>query len=308
MKSYWSGSRRRAFVMASSFVAILVAFTCLGLSGGLVMAQQKTAAPEKEFEDFDRNNFDRSTTIDNPWFPMKPGMRWVLKGFTTEAGKRVPHRLTVTVTDLTKVIDGVRTVVIWMEDYRAGQMMERELAFFAQDKDGNVWAMGEHPEEYEDGKFAKAPTWIHGVVESRAGIAMPAAPRLGGPSFSQGWAPAVNFTDRGAVDQVRQKTCVPLRCFEDVLVMAEGSREEGADAQQLKYYARGVGKVRVGWRGKGEKLQEVLELAEFSQLGPDAMAKARTAALKLEANAYKVSKEVYGRTSPSEHMPTAKGK
>ena len=288
---------------------VLVAFLGVGVSGGgAVMAQQKASAPEKEFEDFDRNNFDRSTTIDNPWFPMKPGMRWVLKGFTNEGGKRVPHRLVIIVTDLTKMIDGVRSVVLWMEDYSAGQLMERELAFFAQDKEGNVWAMGEHPEEYEDGKFAKAPTWIHGIEGSRAGIAMPAAPRLGAPSFSQGWAPAVNFTDRGVVDQVGQKTCVPLRCFEDVLVMAEGSKAEGADAQQLKYYARGVGKVRVGWRGKGETLQEVLELTEFSQFGPDALAKARAAALKLEKNAYQVSKEVYGRTSPAEHMPSAKGR
>src|SRR6266571_7643087 len=130
---------------ASAFLlsAVLVAVIALGLPGGVVMAQ-KTSTPEKEFEDFDRNNFDRSTTIDNPWFPMKPGMRWVLKGFTNEGGKRVSHRLVIIVTDLTKVIDGVRSVVTWMEDYRAGQLMERELAFFAQDKEGNVWAMGEH--------------------------------------------------------------------------------------------------------------------------------------------------------------------
>ncbi len=299
---------KRAFTIAVPFLAILVALTCLGLSRGIVMAQQKPNAAEKQFEDFDRNNFDRSTTIDNTWFPMKPGMRWVLKGFTTEGGKRVPHRLVIIVTDLTKVIDGVRSVVLWMEDYGAGELMEKELAFFAQDKEGNVWAMGEHPEEYEEGKLAKAPTWIHGIEGSRAGIAMPAAPRLGAPSFSQGWAPAVNFTDRGVVDQVGQKTCVPLRCFEDVLLIAEGSKAEGADAQQVKYYARGVGKVRVGWRGKGETLQEVLELTELSQLGPDALAKARAAALKLEKNAHQVSKEVYGRTSPTEHMPSAKGR
>ena len=296
MKSHCSSSRPRAFVIASS------------LSAGAVMAQQKASVPEKEYEDFDRNNFDRSTTIDNPWFPMKPGMRWALKGFTTEGGKRVPHRLVIIVTDLTKVIDGVRSVVLWMEDYRAGQLMEKELAFFAQDKEGNVWAMGEHPEDYEEGKFVKADTWIHGINESRAGIAMPAAPKLGMPSYSQGWAPSVNFTDRAVIEKIGQKTCVPLRCYENALVIAEGSKAEGADAQQLKHYARGVGKVRVDWRGKGETLQEVLELTEFSQLGPDALAKARAAALKLEKNAYQVSKEVYGRTSPAEHMPSAKGR
>jgi hypothetical protein len=292
-------------VIASPFLVVLVALACLGLSGGVVMAQ-KSDTLDKKWEDFDRTNFDHSSTkIDNPWFPLKPGTRSVMKGFTTEAGKRVPHRLVTTVTDVTKVIDGVRTVVVWIEDIRDAKMMETEIAFFAQDKHGNVWLMGEHPEEYEDGKFVKAPTWMHGSLESRAGIAMQAQPRLGTPSYSQGWAPSVGWTDRAKVDQLGTKTCVPLRCFEDVLVMAETSQAE-PDAEHLKHYARGVGKVRVGWRGQGEKLQEVLELTELSQLGPQALAKARAAALKMDKNAYKVSKDAYGHTRPAEHTSGAK--
>jgi hypothetical protein len=62
-----------------------------------------------------------------------------------------------TVTDLSKVIDGVRTLVILETDYTAGQLSEPELAFFAQDNAGNVWLVGEYPEEYENGKFDKAP-------------------------------------------------------------------------------------------------------------------------------------------------------
>jgi len=306
MRSPCSRFRRRALAIASPFLAIFVALACLGFSSGVVMAQ-KTTTPEKDFEDFNRKNFDRSTSIDNPWFPLKPGTRFVHKGFTTEAGKRVPHRLVTTVTDLTKVIDGVRTVVIWVEDYRAGQLMEAELAFFAQDKDGTVWALGEYPEEYEGGKFSKAPAWIHGLEDARAGIAIQAKPRLGTPSYSMGWGPAVSWTDRGKVDQMGQKTCVPLRCYEDVLVISETSKAE-PDAEQLKHYARGVGKVRVGSRGQGEKLQEVLELTKLSQLGPEALAKARAKALKLERSAYKISKNVYGRTSPSEQMPNAKAR
>ena len=266
---------------------------------------QKTTAAAKEFEDFDSKNFDRPTIIDNPWFPLNPGTRFVHKGFTTEGGKRVPHRLVTTVTDLTKVIGGVRAVVLWIEDYRAGQLMEAEIAFYAQDRDGTVWALGEYPEEYEGGKFSKAPAWIHGLEDARAGIAMPAKPRPGTPSYSQGWGPAVGWTDRGKVDKMGQKVCVPLRCYEDVLVIAESSKAEPG-AEQLKHYAPGVGKVRVGWRGDGEKLQEVLELTELSQLGPPALAKARAGALKLEKSAYKISKNVYSRTSPAEHLPSAK--
>ena len=39
-------------------------------------------------------------------------------------------------------------------------------------------------------------------------------------------------------------------------------------ARQLKYYANGVGNVRVGWAGREEK--EVLELTRVAQLGPTA--------------------------------------
>jgi hypothetical protein len=298
--------RHRAFGIATIFVSILLASSCLVLTGGVAVAQ-KSDAPEKEFEDFDRSNFDRSTTIDNPWFPLKPGMQWVHKGSVFERGKRVPHRLVTIVTDLTKVIDGVRTVVVWVEDYSEGKLGEAELAFFAQDNHGNVWGFGEYPEEYFNGRMIRAPAWIHGLNDSIAGIMMPAAPRLETPSYSQGWAPSVFWTDRGKVDQMGQKTCVPLRCYDDVLVVAETSKAE-PNAEQLKYYARGVGKVRVGWRGQGERLQEVLELTELSQLGPEALAKARAAALKLEKSAYNVSKDVYGATTPLEHLPSAQNR
>ena len=88
---------------------VLVACTWLALSGGGVMAQ------EKKVEDFNPKSFDgRSATIDNEWFPLKPGTRLVYAGTTIEDdGKAVPRRLVSIVTDLTKVIDGVRTVVVW---------------------------------------------------------------------------------------------------------------------------------------------------------------------------------------------------
>ena len=294
--------RHRAFGFSAIFVSILLASSCLVLPG-LGVAQQ-SATPEKEFEDFDRNNFDRSTTVDNPWFPLKAGMSWVYRGTTLERGKRVAHRLVTVVTDLTKVIDGVRTVVVWVEDYQEGKLVEAELAFFAQDKDGNVWSFGEYPEEYFNGRIIRAPAWIHSLDEARAGIMMQAKPQLDTPSYSQGWGPTVLWSDRGQVDQMGQKTCVPLRCYDDVLIVAETTKAE-PNAAQLKYYSRGIGKIRVGWRGQGEKLQEVLELTEFSMLGPEALAKVRAAALKLEKSAYNVSKEVYGATPPSEHQPSA---
>lgn len=257
-------------------------------------------AREKQFEDFDRTDFDSSTSIDNEWLPLRPGTRYVYQGFTRDEGEKIPARVVTIVTDLAKVIDGVRSIVAWDRDYSAGELVEAELAFFAQDNNGNVWRMGEYPEEYEEGKLVDAPAWIAGVQKAKAGIAMTPESRLGDPSYSQGWAPAVEFTDRARVYQAGRRTCVPFDCYEDVLVLEEFSREE-PNASQLKYYARGVGNVRVGWRGEDES-RETLELVYVDQLLPEALTRVRTQALKLEKRAYKISEDAYGQTPPLEPL------
>jgi hypothetical protein len=177
-------------------------------------------------------------------------------------------------------------------------LVEKEIAFYAQDNDGNVWYLGEHPEDYENGEFVKAPTWITGIEDARAGIKMMAEPQLGAPNVYQGWGPAVEWSDFGHVDQMGQKTCVPVDCYEDVLVNAESSLGE-TGAFQLKYYSRGVGEVRVGWRGADETKEE-LELIEYRQLNPEELAQVRAEVLELEKHAYEVSKDVYSQTSPME--------
>jgi len=265
-------------------------------------AMHISVSARPELEAFDGNNFDNSTHVDNEWLPLQPGTQWVYEGFSVEDGESIPrsvrHRIEFTVTDLTKEIDGVHTVVAWIVDYSDGEVVEKELAFYGQDNDGNVWYLGEYPEEYEDGEFVAAPTWIAGVEGARAGITMKAEPQAGTPSYSQGWGPAVGWTDYAQVDQVGQESCVPVDCYQDVLVIAESSLEE-VDAFQLKYYARGVGNVRVGWRGE-DASQEELELVEFVQLDPEALAEIRAEALALEARAYEISRDVYGHTSPAE--------
>jgi hypothetical protein len=254
------------------------------------------------FELVDLGRFDHhSIDIDNKWLPMRPGTRWVYEGTTVEDnGKVVPHRVEICITNLTKVISGVRTLISYDLDYSNGRLEEAELAFFAQDKEGNIWHFGQYPEEYRRSKFIRAPAWIHGFEEARAGLTMKANPQLGTPSYSQGWGPAVDWTDRGIAYQVGQKTSVRAGNYDDVLVIKETARSE-IDAEQLKYYAQGVGNVRVGWAGKGEKTRETLELIKFEQLDSKALAEIDAKALKLEKSAYKRSKNVYAGTPPAEH-------
>lgn len=252
-----------------------------------------------EFWKFDPGNFTNSTDISNEWMPMEPGTRWVHEGTAIDdEGNNLTRRIEFTVTDLTKEIAGVRTVVAWILDYNDDEVVEKEVAFYAQDDDGNVWYLGEYPEEYEDGEFVQALPWIHGIEGARAGIKMVTDPRTGIPSYYQGWGPEVDWSDYGQVDRMGEETCVPVGCYQDVLVIAESSLGE-LDAYQLKYYARSVGEIRVGWKGKDET-QEELELVEFVQLSPEEMAEIRAMALELEKHAYEISKDVYGQTSPAE--------
>ena len=286
-----------ATALAASLV-VLMASACGG-DGGSNGDAGDEASKEIAAKDFNPENFDRSTTIDNPWFPLEPGTQLVFEGSTREEDKRVPHRVAFTVTDLAKEIGGVRNVVVWERDWRAGELQEAELALFAQDDDGNVWHLGQYPEEYEAGKVVAAPAWFHGLKRARAGIAMRAHPRLGAPAYSQGFAPPpINWVDRAEVHKVGTRTCVPLRCYQDVLVAREFEPDK-PESYQLKYYARGVGNVKVGWLGRRDEDREVLVLVKVVRLDQQAMAEARREALRLEARAYQISKDVYGRTPPS---------
>jgi hypothetical protein len=256
---------------------------------------------EDPFEDFDPANFDNPTTIDNEWFPLQPGMQLIYEGSTTEDDEVIPHRVVTTVTDLIKEIDGVYTVVLWDQDFSDDVLVETEIAFFAQDNDGNIWRLGEYPEEYEDGEIVDAPAWITGQQDAVAGIAIQADPQLDTPSYSQGWAPEVEFTDRAQVEAMGETLCGPLDCYENVLVVDEFNPDE-PDAHQLKLYAPGVGLVRVDWSGENETSQEFLELVEVVQLDEEGLADARAAALELEQRAYETRDEVFGETAPAEQM------
>ena len=175
-------------------------------------------------------------------------------------------------------------------------MVAKETAFYAQDKDGNVWYLGEHPEEYEEGKFVTAPTWIHGIADARAGIMMPAAPRSGSRSYSQGWGPAVDFSDRGEVSEILKELCTAIDCYGDVVVVREFTEKEPG-ASQLKFYAPGVGNIRVSWRGAGAQQGE-LGLLRIHQLWAGGKGEVRAKALELEAHAFEISPDVYGLTEP----------
>jgi len=68
------------------------------------------------------------TAINNRFLPMPAGLQMTLEGRANRGGGPLPHKVVFTVTGLTKVINGVQTVVVYDIDENEGQLQEAELA------------------------------------------------------------------------------------------------------------------------------------------------------------------------------------
>jgi hypothetical protein len=118
-----------------------------------------------------------SAHVDNQWFPLKPGTRYVYTGVKDAQ----PSRDVVTVTHRTKTIDGVPCVVVEDRLYLRGKLGERTADWYSQDARGNVWYFGEQTAELDRrGRVTSTEgTWMAGVNGAEPGIFMPAHPRVG---------------------------------------------------------------------------------------------------------------------------------
>lgn len=291
------GGQRSCLALLSILCALLV------YASPAAAQTDPTLPPDcQRWVQFNAGEFRDSTQIDNEFLPLVPGTQLVLEGRANRGGGALPHTVTFTVTDLIKVIEGVPTRVMWDVDVNEGEVAEAELAFFAQDNDGNVWNLGEYPEEYEDGFFLGAPnTWIAGLADAEAGIHMLDGPNVG-DSYLQGLALEVEFLDCATVFQEGLTSCPPVGCFENVLLTHERSPLDLAGGIQTKAHAPGVGIVEVGAIDDPEG--ETLVLVERALLNQEQMAAVREEALELDRRGYRVS-EVYCQTEPIEPNPPA---
>ena len=255
---------------------------------------------------FDPTAFPESPKIDNKWFPLTPGMQYTTTGKVTNAEGSTERTVVHSVTGLTKVINGVKTQVMWDQDISDGELVESELAMLAQSKDGAVWLFGEYPEEFEGGKFVGAPkTFISGIAGAEAGIAMPAEPRTGTPAYPQAHAPAVGFLDCGDVLEEHKRVCVPTGCYEDVLVIDERNPLESDAGHQRKFYSAGTGLVQVTAVGGTD--QETLNLVKAEKLSDAGLKNINQKAMALEEHAYQTGKTDYAKTPRAELATESSG-
>ena len=164
-----------------------------------------------------------SAEIDNPYWPMRPGSRWVYR----EGDQRV----VVTVTPRTRRILGIEARVVHDVVTENGEVVEDTYDWYAQDGDGNVWYLGEDTKEYENGTVVSTKgSWEAGVNGARGGLIMPANPR-----------PGMQYRQEYLAGEAEDKARV-VSVFADSVLTREWTPLE-PKRFEYKLYARGVGTV-----------------------------------------------------------------
>ncbi len=177
------------------------------------------------------------SAVDHPYLPLVPGTTYK---FIEKLGRHTTENV-VTVTADTKVIMGVKCVVVHDVVREKGVLKEDTFDWYAQDKQGNVWYFGEDTKEYHaKGQVDTEGSWEAGVGENQPGIVMPANPAPGKP-YRQEYGPG-HAEDMGQVVAVNDSVFVPFGSFGGCVRTKEWSLlESGTDK---KWYAKGIGFIR----------------------------------------------------------------
>ncbi len=216
----------------------------------ILLATTGMAAAEPMLPVFDPANFDPKAAIDNPYLPLVEGFVARISGQMTEADSTalVDEVSTQTFEGAGPVIAGVQSTVIRDRTTLDGLLVEEALDYYAQDRSGNVWYLGEDVTNliYDDEDKVSGTdnhgTWRAGVNDALPGYAMPADP-VAGMTYFQEHATADAALDVGEIMATDRKIDGPTGHYDNVLAVFETSLVE-PDLREIKYYAPGVGPIR----------------------------------------------------------------
>lgn len=180
---------------------------------------------------------DFTTKITNPFHPLTPGT--VLK--YTETGGREKVDKTAEVIRETRVVMGVRCVVVTEIGLVDGTLREKAHGWFAQHKDGSVWFFGEDAKEFlPGGRVTTAGSWEAGVNGAQPGVVMPGRLTVGF-RYRQEYLRGV-AEDVAEISSLRGKASAPAGEYADCVLTRDWSMLESGSTK--KWFARGVGLVR----------------------------------------------------------------
>ncbi|AKB32634.1 hypothetical protein MSSIH_1944 [Methanosarcina siciliae HI350] len=203
------------------------------------------------------NPDDFVEVIDNPYFPLTPGTTFVYEG----ESEGEPIRDEVYVTNETRTVMGVKTIVVRDREFEDGELAEETFDWYAQDKDGNVWYFGEDSREYDEGEVVSTEgSWEAGVNGAQPGIIMKGNPQVG-DTYRQEYL-AGEAEDMAEVVSMNESVSVPYGSFENCLKTREWTPLEPG-IEENKYYAAETGLLlEITVRGEAEKLELVEIITE----------------------------------------------
>jgi hypothetical protein len=228
------GSARRARRVALGALIMLGA----GLGSGTALGNH--GLPEgREPANLDPADF--TTTIDNPYYPLRPGDRRVYRETAPDGTKQ---RIVDVVTHRTKLLaNGVTARVVRATvTNRAGNVVEFTEEWFAQDRVGNVWYFGEDTTSYENGKADKHGSFEAGRDGAEPGVQMPAKPKPGMRFRLEGGYKTGAADHTEVLSVGKEQVEVPFGHFRRTVMMRDSTPLE-PKVSELWFYAKGVGGV-----------------------------------------------------------------
>jgi hypothetical protein len=191
-----------------------------------------------------------SATVDHPLIAFDSVRLAVFEGTEgdPDTGETVEIRVESEVLEETDTVAGEPVTVVLVKDFEDGELVEETRDYYAQDAEGAVWYMGEHVDDYEDGRIVGHDgQWFAGRRGAVAGLFMPVDPQVG-QLFEQERAPGV-AEDRSTVVDLGRRVTTPAGRFSGCIK----TRDEAPLDRlvEFKFYCPGVGLVReVGQTGQ----------------------------------------------------------
>jgi hypothetical protein len=226
-------------------LCILCASAC-SMEGGIDPNRQPDQSYDPVITPVD---FPSVPALDNPYFPYAGERVWVFEGQTDEGATRVEVRhLPTAVTIL-----GVECATVEEREWTADRLMEVSRNWFAQDKKGIVWYLGEDVDNFNtSGNLINHHgSWRAGEQDAKAGIMMDANP-VPGTTYRQEYF-FNNAEDQAEVVATNMIVTVPFGTFDNCIKIREWTELE-PDVTEFKYYAPDIGLIKAENVSDGEEL------------------------------------------------------
>ena len=200
------------------------------------------------------------SVIDNPYFTLTPGD---LLEYTSQTEDGL-ERVLMNVTSDTKTILGIQATVVHDRVYLNDALIEDTYDWYAQDKTGNVWYLGEGTKELADGQVTSTRgSWEAGVDGAEAGIIMLAEPKIGDEYRQEYYAGEAE--DMAQVLALDETVEIGLGTYTGCLKTLDWTPLE-AKIDEHKFYCPAVGGLALEL---GVYSNERLELINKSRTGYD---------------------------------------